>query len=617
MASVDTLLESFQRGWTPPLDLLPSEWSETYRKLSSISSEPGTWRNSRVPYMPEIMDCMSQEDPCEFVVFQKPVQVAASEGMNNCIGHGIHILKKSMMLILPTIEVMETYSDLRIQTMIRDTPALAELVSDHSRDETNKKLLKTFPGGFLKMAGANSPASLRSLPLGYLYCDEVDGWPLTCGEEGAPLDLALKRTDTFPNRKVWLSSTPVEKETSVICDWYDRSSKGLYYVPCPFCLTFQPLLFGHLIYKNRQDPAYECDSCNKLIPETYKHEMLLNGKWVHENNDERKIRGFFLNGLYSPVGWVNTWGNMAYEWKDAQKALKNRNKKKLVTFKNLRLGEPVEHAELEDDEPDVEEYQARCEDYPEVLPNAVKLVTAAVDVHDDRLEYEIIAWGPGKENWSWEWGEIPGSPGVEPTKGVWQQLYLHLTEWSKRREDGSLLKIAVKCVDSGGHFTDETYKFCNKYFRVGFVATKGYNVSGKPLATRTKTEKGQRLYLIGTETAKDTVYEHMKVSEPGPGYCHFPKRKEYDEEYFKQIFAEEPKTRTRNGRRVRIYVNRRRRNEKLDLRVMNLVALELTDPKQVLLSVESPPEQPPPPQDPPRSGERGRWIQGNRGWLNR
>ena len=276
--------------------------------------------------MVEPMECMGAQDPAEFVIIQKPVQVGASESMNNCIGYAAQAVQTSMMIIQPTIEVMESYSDLRIQPMIRDTPVLATLISDHARDETNKKLMKTYPGGYMKMAGANSPASLRMLGVGYLFCDEVDGWPLSCGEEGAPLELALKRTDSYPDRKVWMSSTPVGKETSVICDWYERSSQGLFQVPCPHCGTFQRLIFGHLIYKGRHSAAYECESCNVLIDESCKHDMLLQGRWVHQFPDNVKIRGFFLNGLYSPVGWVNTWANMAEEWQHAQKALKTETK---------------------------------------------------------------------------------------------------------------------------------------------------------------------------------------------------------------------------------------------------------------------------------------------------
>ena len=131
------------------------------------------------------------------------------------------------------------------------------------------------------------------------------------------------------------------------------------------------------------------------------------------------------------------------------------------------------------------------------------------------------------------------------------------------------------------------------------MATKGYNVTGKPLVTRSQGVKGQRIYLIGTETAKDTLYTHLNVSSPGPGFCHFPQRPEYDEEYFKQIFAEEPRHRMRNGRRVRVYVTRRKRNEKLDLRVMNLVALELADPRYVLINEAPQSEEPKLQEEPP------------------
>ena len=130
--------------------------------------------------------------------------------------------------------------------------------------------------------------------------------------------------------------------------------------------------------------------------------------------------------------------------------LKNRNKKPLITFKNLRLAEPVEHSEFEEDEPDVEEFQQRCEAYPELLPISIKLLTASVDVQGGRLEYEIMGWGAGKENWSWEWGTLEGSPGVGVTEGVWHRLYQYLADRTFLRADGAKLTIVVKCLDSGG-----------------------------------------------------------------------------------------------------------------------------------------------------------------------
>ena len=42
--------------------------------------------------------------------------------------------------------------------------------------------------------------------------------------------------------------------------------------------------------------------------------------------------------------------------------------------------------------------------------------------------------------------------------------------------------------------------------------------------------------MIGTEGAKDTIFSQLAAPSPGPGYCHFPKREEYDEEYDESLF---------------------------------------------------------------------------------
>ena len=67
----------YQLGFSKGLELDPvltvSEWSEKNRILpSKSSSEPGRWRNSRTPYLTEIMDHLSPSLPTEKVIFMKP-----------------------------------------------------------------------------------------------------------------------------------------------------------------------------------------------------------------------------------------------------------------------------------------------------------------------------------------------------------------------------------------------------------------------------------------------------------------------------------------------------------------------------------------------------------------
>ncbi|GJL55837.1 MAG: terminase [Nitrospirales bacterium] len=582
---IERLRHAFLSTISPDEDLLPSQWAEKYRIVSAeATGAKMAWSNDFAPYLVEPMDTFHPSCPSDMTIVLKPTQVGASEAMNSLIGWIIHQERKSCMMTQPIIDAMELYSDTRIKTMIRDSPVLAELVSENSRDETNRKLFKTFPGGFLRMSGANSATSLKSIPVPYFVGDEVDEWPMDCDGQGSPLGLVMKRTDRYSERKIWLSSTPTVQGKSLISDQYEKSSKGKYHVPCLKCGHYQFLDWNHLVYKNREYPAYECDSCNRLIDESEKMEMLLSGKWVHEFPDQWVRRGFYLNGLYSPIGFKNDWGNMVREWLEAVEDLKKkRSKLGLVTFKQSRLAEAVKPDDLEDDEPDVEEIQARCEDYPERLPKAIKLLTCGIDIQDSWVEAEIMGWGAGRENWSLDWQAFQGSPGVGPQDGVWQQLALYIQEtWIT--EDGRTLRPVVTCVDTRGHYTNESYKFCQQYARLGVVATAGYNTPGKPLISMGSTKKGVRLYLIGTETSKDTIFAHLNVTQPGPGYCHFPKSAQYDDEYFKQLFSEEPKTRVRSGKRVRVYEQRRRRNEKLDLRSLNYVSLELADPRYMLIN---------------------------------
>lgn len=577
---------AFVEAASPADDLLPSQWAEKYRIVSAESTgRTMPWKNDLAPYMVEPMDTFHPSCPSEMTVVMKPVQVTASEAMNTMMGWICQQEKQSLLMLQPTIEVMETYSDLRIKTMIRDSPKLAAIISEKSRDETNRKLLKTFPGGFMKMGGANSAASLRSLPVPYLLCDEVDGWPEDCEGEGAPLALASKRTDRFPDHKIWLSSTPTFTETSVIEAHYQKSSQGTYHVPCLLCGAFQSLEWEMLVYKNREHhPAYECRFCNGLIDESSKYEMLVHGHWVHQFPDNWKIRGFLLNGLYSPVGFFNTWANMVNEYLEAQAEIRLKKKKTAwVAFQNTRLARTVSLEDIEDEEPDVTEIQGRCEVYPDKLPNGIKLLTCAVDTQRNRLEYEIMGWGAGKENWSWQWGVLEGSPGATTTPNVWNTLDLVLAQ-TFERQDGTVLSLARICIDTGGENTDEVYQYARKQRRLGVVGTKGWNVHGKPLLTVGHDKHKRQLWLIGTETAKDTVFTHLGIADPGPGYCHFPRRPEYDDEFFKQIFSEEPKTVMREGHRVRKYVPRRKRNEKLDLRVMNYAAVAMVDPTGQLLA---------------------------------
>ena len=199
---------------------------------SKASAEPGRWRTSRTPYLKAIMDCLSPTSPVERVVFMKAAQLGATEMGSNWIGYVIHHAPGPMMAVWPTVDMAKRNSKQRIDPLIEESAALSELISPaRSRDSGNTILAKEFRGGVLVMTGANSAVGLRSMPVRYLFLDEVDGYPLDVEGEGDAISLAEARTRTFARRKIFIVSTPTISGASAIEREYEASDQRRYFVP--------------------------------------------------------------------------------------------------------------------------------------------------------------------------------------------------------------------------------------------------------------------------------------------------------------------------------------------------------------------------------------------------
>ena len=587
-----------------------SQWADRERKLSPESSaEPGAWDTSRAPYQRGIMDAVN--DPTiETVVVMKSAQVGWTEILGNVIGFFIDNDPCPILMIQPTLEMGEAWSKDRLAPMVRDTPALHNKIKDaKSRDSGNTLLHKTFPGGHITIAGANSPAGLASRPIRVVLFDEVDRYPPSAGTEGDPIALASKRTTTFWNRKKLMGSTPTVKGASRIESAYDGSDQRRFFVPCPHCETFQTLKWGGPDHPfgvkwpddNPLDAYYVCEHCAAIITDSDKPEMLRRGEW-RASKPGGVVAGFHINELYSP--WV-TFGEMAANFVDAK-----RLPETLKTWINTALGETWEESGETVDETGL---LARRENYGPEIPMQASVLTCGVDVQDDRLECETVAWGHGEESWSVEYQVFTGDP-ARP--GVWKALDDYLLS-TFDHESGAKLRISSACIDSGGHHTKQVYAFTSRRFARRVYATKGVAGPGKPLISRpNKNSKAKgRVFMLGADTGKDSVYARLKISDPGPGYCHFPAH--YDADYFAQLTAEKVVSKYTHGFRTRVWVKKsaHARNEALDCRVLAMAALEIINVRIDRVSARIAQRQAPKPEPekPPEIPIRSRRPQVRRG----
>ena len=495
------------------------------------------------------------------VVVMAGAQLGKSEVIINIVGFHIEHDPAPILLMQPTVEMAQSFSKDRISSgLLATTPSLKGKVKDpRARDSGNTTLHKTFPAGALSMVGANSPAGLASRPIRIVLCDEVDRYPLSAGEEGDPIALASKRAMTFWNRKIVLVSTPTERGASRIEAAYEETDKRKFYIPCPHCDEMQILKWSNVKWEDKrpETAAYYCEECGAAWSDAQRNKSVSQGEW-RAAGEFRGVAGFHISALYSP--WVTIF-DAVDEFLKAK-----RDPMRLKTWVNTFLGETWEEQGDRIDEFDLMD---RREDWGEDLPEEVLMMTAGIDVQDDRLEIEVVGWGRGEESWSLSYDTLYGDPS---TSELWIRLDSLLQKTFTHPLHGEMV-IRSSCIDSGGHYTQQVYNYARQRTGRRVFAIKGIGGEGKPIIGRpSKNNIGKiNLFPVGTDTAKELVYARLKMTDEGDGYCHFPEDR--NAEYFRMLTAEKKITKYFKGRPKREWVKIRQRNEALDCRVYATAAL--------------------------------------------
>ena len=114
-------------------------------------------------------------------------------------------------------------------------------------------------------------------------------------------------------------------------------------------------------------------------------------------------------------------------------------------------------------------------------------------------------------------------------------------------------------------------------------AVKGHSQRGRPIIGRPSIvdvnlkgetiKRGTSVYLIGTDTAKNLIYDMLRLPQPGPGYVHFSK--DLPDEYYEQLTSEKRITKHQKGQVYHVWtLPSGVRNEALDLEVYAIAAAQ-------------------------------------------
>lgn len=579
----------------PPEVMRGSAWADAVRQIVK-GPEPGRWRCARTPYLTEPLDCMDPEDPVQKVVMMFATQLGKSEVLYNSVFKRIHLSPMDIMIVQPTLQDAKDHSRQRFAPTARAMPEVsAKMPNPKSRSETNTWQTKEIDHGVATLfwAGANSARSLASKPLGFVGCDEIDGYPLDVDGEGDPLALVWERMSNFHNRKLLLCSTPTLRDFSRIESEYLASDQRRYHLPCPHCGAEQVLAWGADVeyglkwlkteggIARPETAVYMCRYCAAAIPEHHKTMMLAEGRWIADRPGAQRglVAGFHLSKLYSPIGW-KSWAMIVEDWTKAREAARSGDVSRMKTFVNTSLAETWEE---QGDRANMHELLRRAADIPVgVVQWDHFVLTMGADVQGDRLEAYLWAWGRGMRRQLVDRAVFYGDPALPESEPL--SPWAALTEYRRApvlHASGCEVPLLACMVDSGGHHTQAVYAYTRAHQAEHVHAIKGQSqaskaVLGKPTDQDVswrgvKLKRGVKLWPIGTDTAKAEIYGRLRNTEPGPGFVLLSKHT--PPEVFEQLTAERLVTRYIKGHAKLEWLKPPgRRNEALDCAVYALAA---------------------------------------------
>lgn len=581
----------------PPESL--SRWAAQHFRLSAESSHTqGQWE--AYPFQRGWMDAFSN-DAIEEVTVRKSKRVGYTKTLVAFIAYNAVHRRRKQAVWQPTDDDRDSFVKSEIDPMIRDVEALRPvLLSD--KDDTLK--LKQFMGSVLHTLGGKAARAYRRITVAVAILDEASAFDQLIEKSIDPIEGARGRLEGAAFPKLVAGSTPRVKGIDHI-ETRERNADARmrYYIACPHCEAEHPLEWGGKAVRHgfkggglggdSSPVRHVCPHCFGSIEQGQYLQAWDSGAWVSEcgqyryGSDDawRDARGelrapprhvaFHVWAAYSPQ---RNWQDIVREFLEATRKAQEGQNGQLITFVNETLGELWEE---KFDKADEHLLQRRAEEYRRfVVPFGGLVLVSGIDTQDDR--WEVVTWaiGRGEQMWCVDYSVIYGNPADERDWDAKLDPYLATTF---QHASGQAMQIEAVAIDTMGHFTHQAYNYCRQRERRKVFAVRGDPQPGKPIKGKATIQdvnwrgkvlkRGVRLWYVGTDTAKDTLYGRLQVTQPGPGYVHFSR--DLPAAFFPGLTAESRvPVRTARGIEYRWVCPAGRRNEPLDCTVYAMFCAE-------------------------------------------
>lgn len=580
-------------------------WVENHVVMPTGSPIPGPFRVDHVPAAVEIYDAWDDPAVREIIV-RGPTQTLKSALMINTVLYECSVNPGPFVLLQPDKALAKNFAQVRIPDIAVNT-ALEPYFPKVGRGAAGGTIAeRIFPGGTLKIVGVADISALISHSFRLVIIDEIEKMDTAIDVVGQ----TNSRMTTYVDARRLIASTPGLEGMCRITKEYERGDMREWHAACPECGELQQLDWYKVKYA-KSDPSsarYECAHCEEMWDEGLLREANRNGSYVAQK-EFSGIASFTMNALANPFV---TMERLAREYIEANRIASDvADISRVRTFTQERRAVPFADKNRRLDAVDVQ--VGTAVNYPsrDFIPEEVVAATMAVDVQDDRLEWEIAGWAvaevaeddlkslkslgdlnsvgssQGKRyairRYGLGYGKLPGDP---TARGVWEELTL-IYNTPLYLNARLALKPSIMFVDSGGHCTDAVRDYVAGRGRgVDEIypvkgATKSDDAIFRISQSRDMLEKyANQLVLIGSFAAKEVVYRLLSTSrhQKAPSKFYSYPRDEsrgYDLGYFEGLTSEEKILHRNSDGHVKPkwVVMQGRNNEPLDLAVYNLAAI--------------------------------------------
>lgn len=557
------LLKKFYK----PPTISTLEWAKKYRIITSkeTSFGIGNFDPNITPYMEYVYECL--DNPyIPNIVAMKSARIAWTETLNNYRGKRIHTQPTSMMLGFPTQMAARTFAKGKWNEFIQNVQVLKNLVNFGVAENKKSLFDYEFPNGHLKLVTLGAISNQKSDNYEYIEIEEPDDAKDDIKGQGDTFANLKERQKLVPTtrKKFIFGGTPTFKDFSRVEKAILTSNQLVFKAECHHCTALVPMdgdSFDN-IYLSEFPDRYIDDVYGKINPESAiflcpecknpwtfeeKNQNIINGKkygftdhtgnfskgWHPKKPEITEVFGWYFSELLSPFS-VSNFVELSKARILAEQEMQKGNEALMKSFTNNKKGMPYASGVSAMEVGEMIQYR---KNYPEhIVPMEGLVLTAGVDVQDNRFAIIIRAWGRNGNSWLVTWKEIFGDVRNQDDS-IWQRLAEETVLKDFPHASGKIMRLSGLSIDSADN-TELVYKwvFAMQAYNQQVFATRGvrdlkysedeiylepsvFDVNTPNKERKTMAERmGVAVYRVGAHRAHTEILNRIALNKNPDAY---------------------------------------------------------------------------------------------------